>query len=563
MMITVYYSVMFLLAALLGLIYVFKWHKHFNHHMSMVFMLIPIVILGYIFFSASKSLDEAITATKIIYMGGCFLLLIITLVIFDLCNLTISRWKRLGLFIISSLAYGMVLSCDQNTLFYRHVDFNIINGNVVLTKEYGPLHSLFYVLLIFYFSIDIWSLVYSYYNKKDVSNKIVTLLFVTVTISISCYVVQRFLHLPFDLEPVAYVLSEIVYLIINRQLNLYDINDNVIDSLVQRGDVGFVSFGFNYNYLGSNESARQIFPELNDIKIDTNIENTKLKYSIYQWLRTCNEENSTITQKYEKDDSHYLVDINYLYEGQHKRGYQLFITDDTKNQKYINLLNNFNQKLQSEVEDKTRHIVEMNDSFIMGMATMVESRDNSTGGHIKRTSEGVRILTDEIKKNNTLNLSDEFIRKLIKAAPMHDLGKIAVDDAILRKPGRFTPEEFEIMKKHAPEGAKIVHKVLEQFDDEQFRQIAENVAHYHHERIDGSGYPNGLKGDEIPIEARIMAIADVYDALVSKRVYKESMSFEKANEIIMEDMGRHFDSKLKPFYLAAREKLETFYSSQE
>ena len=107
----------------------------------------------------------------------------------------------------------------------------------------------------------------------------------------------------------------------------------------------------------------------------------------------------------------------------------------------------------------------------------------------------------------------------------------------------------------------IVHEILKDTNDESFKIIAENVAHYHHERIDGSGYPDGLKGDDIPLEARIMAIADVYDALVSKRVYKESMSFEKANEIILEGMGKHFDKKLEKYYISARPKLEEYYSS--
>ena len=202
----------------------------------------------------------------------------------------------------------------------------------------------------------------------------------------------------------------------------------------------------------------------------------------------------------------------------------------------------------------------MHDKLILGMATMVESRDNSTGGHIRRTSEGVRLLIGEMRADPSVELSDDFCRCLIKAAPMHDLGKIAVDDAVLRKPGRFTPEEFEKMKAHAAEGARIVHEILKDTDDEEFRVLAENVAHYHHERWDGSGYPKGLKGEEIPIEARVMAIADVYDALVSKRVYKDAMSFEKADGIIMDGMGKHFDKKLEKYYVAARPKLEAFYS---
>ena len=119
------------------------------------------------------------------------------------------------------------------------------------------------------------------------------------------------------------------------------------------------------------------------------------------------------------------------------------------------------------------------------------------------------------------------------------------------------------MKKHAAEGAKIVHEILKDTDDESFKQIAENVAHYHHERWDGSGYPEGLKGEEIPLEARIMAIADVYDALVSKRVYKEKMSYDKADAIIMDGMGKHFDEALKDAYVHARPKLEEYYNSLE
>ncbi len=175
----------------------------------------------------------------------------------------------------------------------------------------------------------------------------------------------------------------------------------------------------------------------------------------------------------------------------------------------------------------------------------------------------VQILIDEISKAGDLQISKEFCKNLIKAAPMHDLGKIAVDDVVLRKPGRFTDEEYEIMKHHAVEGARVIHEILKNTDDVAFKTLAENVAHYHHERWDGSGYPKGLKGEEIPLEARIMAIADVYDALVSKRVYKDRMSFEKADAIIMEGMGTQFDAALEKYYVSARPRLEKYYASIE
>ena len=242
-----------------------------------------------------------------------------------------------------------------------------------------------------------------------------------------------------------------------------------------------------------------------------------------------------------------------------KARYKMYLYSNSL-KKVADIQANYNEELKKEVAAKTERIVSLHDKFIMGMATMVESRDNSTGGHIRRTSEVVRILIEEIKKDNTLQLTDDFCENIIKAAPLHDLGKIAVNDEILRKPGRFTPEEYQQMKFHAEEGARVVHEILIDSDDKEYSRIAENVAHYHHERIDGSGYPKGLKGDEIPLEARIMAIADVYDALVSKRVYKDAYSFEKANQIILEGMGTQFDSRLEKYFLAARPKLEVYYS---
>lgn len=199
-------------------------------------------------------------------------------------------------------------------------------------------------------------------------------------------------------------------------------------------------------------------------------------------------------------------------------------------------------------------ITKSRDSMLAGMASVVENRDNNTGGHIKRTSGVVSILT------GYLSLDDTFREDIIKAAPLHDLGKIAIPDNILNKPGRLTDEEFEYIKIHPQKGYEIVRTILSGLDDERLLIVAENMALYHHEKYDGNGYPKGLKGDEIPLEARIMAIADVYDALVSKRCYKKAMSHEEACIIIRDSMGTHFDPKLEDCFDKSAAAIAELYS---
>lgn len=152
---------------------------------------------------------------------------------------------------------------------------------------------------------------------------------------------------------------------------------------------------------------------------------------------------------------------------------------------------------------------------------------------------------------------------MIKVAPMHDLGKVAVDDVILRKPGKFTDEEYNMMKSHSAEGARMIRKVLAEVDDAAMMEAAVNVAHFHHERWDGKGYPEGISGETIPMEARIMALADVFDALVSKRCYKEAFGFDRAFNIIEEGLGTQFDPVLGKLFLECRPELEKLYIEME
>lgn len=221
------------------------------------------------------------------------------------------------------------------------------------------------------------------------------------------------------------------------------------------------------------------------------------------------------------------------------------------------------QDTKTELVTNQEKITSMQEHIISGLASLIESRDTETGEHVMRTSNIVKtIAEDSLAVGLYAQYIDEhFISLIYTLAPMHDVGKIVVSDQILRKPGKLTKEEYEEMKRHASEGGNVVRKILSGITDEEYLSFASDIATYHHEWWNGSGYPKGLKEEEIPLCARIMAIADVFDALVSKRCYKEAIPTSEAFEIIKEESGTHFDPKLVEVFLAHKEKYEEINSS--
>jgi len=210
--------------------------------------------------------------------------------------------------------------------------------------------------------------------------------------------------------------------------------------------------------------------------------------------------------------------------------------------------------LEELVRERTKEVILTQDATIYAMATLAEYRDPETGGHIKRTQNYIRALAEHIKYHLKYSdfLDEGNIVQLFKSAPLHDIGKVGVRDNILLKPGKLTEAEFEEMKKHSAYGRDTIVTVEMEIGDEvsqSFLRFARQTAYYHHEKWDGSGYPQGIKGDDIPIAGRLMAIADVYDALISKRVYKPPFPHKKAVAIITEGKGSHFDPDMVDAFL--------------
>lgn len=214
----------------------------------------------------------------------------------------------------------------------------------------------------------------------------------------------------------------------------------------------------------------------------------------------------------------------------------------------INLeVKNYTRNLEDKSSERKRIIDNLQDVLILSLSELVECRDAHTGGHVKRTAKYVEILTEELVKEGCFKdiLTEEYVKDMIRAAPLHDIGKVGIDDATLLKAGSLDSDEFKFMKLHTILGAKTLQKIIDETKNEnKFLSIAKKMAHYHHEKWNGTGYPEGLRKLDIPLCARIMAVGDVYDALTTMRPYKEAFTHEKAVEIILNGKGTSFDPKI-------------------
>lgn len=221
--------------------------------------------------------------------------------------------------------------------------------------------------------------------------------------------------------------------------------------------------------------------------------------------------------------------------------------------------------LYINIEDPAkRRLEQYNIEVVSGFATLVENRDDSTGNHVRRTRGYVEILLNEMRKTAAYRpfITQDYIANVMNAAPMHDIGKIAIPDSILQKPGKLTDDEFSLMKTHTIKGGNIIMDTFRNLDEPDYIKIAYETARCHHEKWNGNGYPDGLAGEEIPLHARIMAIADVFDAVSEKRCYREAMPLDRCFAIIAQGAGTDFDPQLAALFLSAKDKVIQQYHHQ-
>ncbi len=548
-MITTGYGTCVVIAVLATLIMALRNYDHIDSNDWSVALLLPLLIMAHWLKAQIDTAEAGLVVLAFIEMMTSLLLAVILFSVLHVTGVQVRWWMK-------ALVYGAVAAL----LFPIWDIFNSRPGTET-SLEFRIVEHYSLLMAVILLITCVVALIRS--RKQKISRRTVFGNLIFIVIWIAMYVTETLTKADFSLHPFLYMLKDVMLVLSYDQVRSHDISGMIADSQRDHAVRGYVAVDLRGRFLGANEKSFDFFPELRDMKTD----------------RTFSDD-SEIGRRFRRMIENYTVngiETGFLPSGGLSlayrisgfsvrksgavRGYLIDIRDATEEKKSLELLTNYNDRLNREVTEKTRNIEAIQEKLILSMADMVENRDGNTGGHVRRTSDIVGILVREIMANNLFPLDKDLARDIIRTAPMHDLGKVSIDSSILNKPARLTPEEYAIMKTHSTISGQMVKILLEGVEEDSLVQTAYRLARHHHERWDGKGYPDGLVGEMIPVEARIMAVADVYDALVSKRVYKEPMSYEKAAQIMNEGMGTQFDPNMRIVFQRCRKDLEAYYSA--
>ncbi len=557
-----------------------------NNYLQVVLSLLLLISnVGYFFLASSTQLSEALLANALSYIGGIFLPMMVMFILAEFSKSELPQWFVYCISMVNVLVFFAIALTGRVPLFYSDPKLVVYPDGVTdFIYVPAPFYYARFIVTAVELILSVFFTVLAFTGKKKASFRTMFIYVGVFVAGFLVYFLEKVVNSRYELVPFFYLVCSIGLVYFSTRSMLYDVSLSVQEKIEELSPYGYVVFDRRMNYLGSNVAAEKLFPEIRDAKIDSPIdpENYALK-KIISWVKEkaapfdIHERNALkkvgLNDRNPEERRYLDCELSYIHFGSshHVLGYLVEMEDRTQhyedNLRNDNLIHKARREIarsNNEVNKSLQKMKSLQESTILGMASMIESRDNSTGGHINRTSSCVALFVDKLMTLPEYgDRSENYWYAVKQAAVLHDLGKIGVDDFILRKEAGLTEDEYSKMKGHAELGAVIVAKVLKEVDDKEFVAICINVAHYHHEKYNGKGYPDGLKGKNIPLEARIMALADVFDALASERTYKKPLPYDQCFKLIEEEAGTHFDPKLDEIFLSLRPQIIELYNSFE
>ena len=560
-MITSFFGILLVISVLVILYMAQKNYENIDIYYWTLVILIPVVVLGYWLKTRVTTVEGAKLCFCFIYIDSTVLLTAVIFNIMRFMGIAVKSWIKLVAYIVGFGHLFIIWLCFDNDLYYKNVTL-IDTGLGTATKMVnGPLKIVHWIYLILVLGIIIALMIMAIVRKGTYSRRTLTLYSLLTGVGILVYIIESILDVDFSNLPALYVTADILIALNYDHAHTHDIACLISEQQKYHGTKGYVAFDLDRNFLSCNSKIYDFVPELKKQIVDENLPPDSELRSIFYSLIDDYRRDFKNVKKFDHDGrlcQCEISEVSIRKDGK-VQGYLFDIDDVTEEEKFLQVMKDYNTTLNKEVDIKTESIKNIQEKVVLGLANMVENRDNNTGGHVKRTSDLIKIVVNEAKRQGVYSISEQYAEDIVRAAPMHDIGKITIENSILCKPGDLTKEEFNIMKTHSVKSGEFVNLILKGVEEKHFVDVAYNVARYHHERWDGRGYPEGLVGEMIPLEARLMAIADVYDALVSQRYYKKALKYEEAAKIMIEGMGSQFDPNMLSVFLGCRHELEEYY----
>lgn len=556
-MVTGFYFVVFL-CSIIMLLRVLLGNKKVDSLVMLITILFVVNCLGRYLLASAPNLEMALFGNTVIYVGACYIPLSLVLILARLCNLKVPKALLFGMCAYSTLILGLVLTIGKLDIYYASAELAFGNGYNYLIKTYGPTHSLYFIMNIFYIGIMAFYMVYALGKRKDIPTRtVVTMSGVSFAVFFM-YVLERVFKLNISFLTMGYLVGIILLMVYYNRVDMYDMKLNVFNSVERIKEYGYIAFDNKHRYVNSNELAKELFPEIRTWVVDkaVPVSDSVLYKDVVSMMREWDGKNME-EKDIEIDGSFFQVNIKYISHGkQAKVGYLFEFIDRTFERNYYTTLEEYGSIMEHEVELKTEELraqqkrtEELFVRTVMALSEAVDAKDRYTRGHSQRVAEYARMIASRMGKSK---LEQE---EIYRAGLLHDVGKIRIPENIINKPGRLTDEEFNVMKIHSNTGYHILRGISD-------NDVIAIGSRYHHERYDGKGYPNGIKGERIPEVARILGVADAYDAMTSNRSYRKALPQEVARREIEGGKGSQFDPAIADIMLQMIEEDKDYQMRQ-
>lgn len=339
----------------------FFWNKRSYYPVlyALVYLLALVSHVCYVLLAVSKNVREALIINKGIYVGGCFFPLVGMLIVLSICQIKVPKWVNFILILIASAVYVLAFTAGYSPVFYKNVEIEQRYGITVLIKEYGPLHSCFYMMIGLFLVATLVVLAYGWFKKPNISKRDLAIAAFMQIFSIFCYFIGRMVMKEIEWMALADLVDEIGFLLIMNHIGLYRVDDLVISSIQNEGKVGYIAMDFKKRYLSATDTAKRFIPEISRNHADREIEDDELRELFNKWIDQYSVEKLSIDHTYHKDKSIYLIHVQDLYDGNQKHGYLLEITDDTEHLGRMEDIERYNMNLNRELMEKSKKIKEL------------------------------------------------------------------------------------------------------------------------------------------------------------------------------------------------------------